>query len=81
MPAWGAGISREALSDSMTMRGSSTATRSPGFTQSSITSTSEASPSSGTVTEIMSGSLNRNRIGFFGIDAQGIPGFEEDLHR
>ena len=56
VPVNGAGTSMDALSDSMTMSASFSATASPGATQISMTSTSSASPMSGMVTSIRTAS-------------------------
>ena len=52
VPAAGEGISIVALSDSSVMSDCSFATASPGFTRTSITSTSLKSPMSGTLTSL-----------------------------
>src|SRR6266853_3907775 len=53
IPASGDGISTVALSDSSVMREVSFSTRSPGFTRTSMISTSLKSPMSGTLTSII----------------------------
>src|SRR6266852_437987 len=53
IPACGDGISIVALSDSSVMREASFSTRSPGFTRTSMISTSLKSPMSGTLTSII----------------------------
>src|SRR5574341_251797 len=67
-PEPGEGISIVALSDSSVISDCSFATASPGFTSTSMTSTSLKSPMSGTTTWLMSGSY-LGRISLLGIDA------------
>src|SRR5688572_5129852 len=68
-PAEGEGISMVALSDSSVMSDCSFVTASPGFTSTSMTSTSLKSPMSGTSTWLMDAGSYGRRIRFLWVDA------------